>query len=246
MRRSNANLENLIEVRTAALRRLTTSLLQSQDDERRRFARNLHDSVGQYLTSLNINLDMLSASGHDSLKLKILSDCLHAVEECLNETRTISYLLHPPLLDEAGFESAARWYVDGFAKRGGIKAKLNFPKKMARLPSSVELALSRILQESLTNVHRHSGSSLVEIAVEVQIDAVTLAVKDAGRGIPKHLLEQFRETGIAGIGLAGMRERVADLGGKLDIQSNGKGTLLMATIPMRGNVPGSGISSFVA
>jgi two-component system NarL family sensor kinase len=210
-------------------------LLQSQDEERRRFGRNLHDSIGQYLTIIKINLDVMSGIGDSDLtKPELLSQCLDAVNGCLKETRTISYLLHPPLLDEAGFESAARWYVDGFAQRGGIHAKLHFPKKMDRLPKSVELALFRILQESLTNVHRHSGSSTVAIDVEVEDEMVTLAVRDGGRGIPPSVLEHFLETGTAGTGLAGMRERITDLGGEFRVQSNRDGTLLCATIPLHG------------
>ncbi len=245
LRLSNAKLEDLIEMRTGALRQLTIKLLQSQDEERRRFARNLHDSIGQHLTGLKINLDRMNAIGQHAAGPELLSECVRTVEECLKETRTISYLLHPPLLDEAGFESAARWYVDGFAKRDGIQAKLNFPAKMERLPRSVELALFRILQESLTNVHRHSGSTTVEINVEVQGDAVTLDVKDAGRGIPRHVLNRFLETGTAGIGLAGMRERVADLGGELHVRSNTTGTVLTAIIPLRTG-PSSALQSFVA
>jgi signal transduction histidine kinase len=246
LRLSNAKLEDLIEKRTGALRQLTIRLLQSQDEERRRFARNLHDSIGQHLTGLKINLDMMNAAGRQPARPELLHECLETVEECLKETRTISYLLHPPLLDEAGFESAARWYVDGFAQRDGIQAKLNFPDKMHRLPRSVELALFRILQESLTNVHRHSGSPTVDIDVEVEADTVTLAVKDAGQGIPKHILDRFFETGTAGIGLAGMRERIADLGGELRIQSNKKGTVLTATIPLPMGASVAAQQSFVA
>jgi signal transduction histidine kinase len=247
LRLSNAKLESLIEKRTGALRRLTISLLQSQDEERRRFGRNLHDSIGQYLTIIKMNLDVMNGLGENDLtRPQLLSQCLNAVEACLKETRTISYLLHPPLLDEAGFESAARWYVDGFAQRGGIQATLNFPDKMERLPRSVELALFRILQESLTNVHRHSGSPTVEIGIEVDAEIVSLVVRDAGRGIPQHVMEQFRESGTAGIGLAGMRERLADLGGELRVQSDKKGTLLQATIPLHSGTLRQPRSEFVA
>jgi signal transduction histidine kinase len=247
LRLSNAKLESLIEKRTGALRRLTISLLQSQDEERRRFGRNLHDSIGQYLTIIKMNLDVMNGLGENDLtRPQLLSQCLNAVEACLKETRTISYLLHPPLLDEAGFESAARWYVDGFAQRGGIQATLSFPKKMERLPRSVELALFRILQESLTNVHRHSGSPTVEIGIEVDAEIVSLVVRDAGRGIPQHVMEQFRESGTAGIGLAGMRERLADLGGELRVQSDKKGTLLQATIPLHSGTLRQPRSEFVA
>jgi signal transduction histidine kinase len=246
LRLSNARLENLIDKRTGALRRLTISLLQSQDEERRRFARNLHDSIGQHLTVLKMNLDGMNMPGQNFVRPELLSKCLQTVDECLKETRTISYLLHPPLLDEAGFESAARWYVDGFAQRGEIQATISFPENMDRLPKSIELALFRILQESLTNVHRHSGSPTVDIDVDVEADSVTLAVRDAGRGISEQVLERFRETGVAGIGLAGMRERVADLGGEMRIESNEAGTVLMATIPLRASPSESTQQSFVA
>jgi signal transduction histidine kinase len=194
-----------------------------------------------------MDLDAMNGLGRDDPKQpELVSQCLHAVKECLKETRTISYLLHPPLLDEAGFESAARWYVEGFAQRGGIQATLNFPEKMDRLPRSVELVLFRILQESLTNVHRHSGSPTVDIDVEVKDESVTLAVRDAGRGIPEQVLDQFQESGTAGIGLAGMRERVADLGGELRVQSNKAGTILMASIPLRAETSNSTQPRFAA
>jgi len=229
---SNTKLERLIEQRTGALRLLTVKLLQSQDEERRSFARNLHDSIGQHLTVLKMNLQRMNGVEQPIVRPELLSESLRAVDECLKETRTISYLLHPPLLDEAGFESAARWYVEGFAERGGIRAKINFPEKMDRLPESVELALFRILQESLTNVHRHSGSPTVEIDVKLESDMVTLAVRDAGHGIPSQVLERFQGTGTAGIGLAGMRERIADLGGEFHVESNRLGTVLRLSIPL--------------
>ena len=233
LRLGNAKLESLIEQRTGALRLLTVKLLQFQDEERRNFARNLHDSIGQHLTVLKMNLDRMNGlSDQHLVRPELLSDSLRAVNECLSEIRTISYLLHPPLLDEAGFESAARWYVEGFARRGGIRAKINFPEKMDRLPESVELALFRILQESLTNVHRHSRSPTVEIDVKLENDIVTLAVRDAGQGIPSQVLKRFQETGTAGIGLAGMRERIADLGGEFHVESNRLGTVLRVSIPL--------------
>ena len=246
LRVSNTKLEDLVAQRTDALRLLTVRLLQSQDEERRRFARNLHDSIGQHLAAIKMNLDLMNGAERHLVRPELVSDSLLAVTDCLKEIRTISYLLHPPLLEEAGFESAARWYVEGFAQRGGIKARISFPEKMDRLPESVELALFRILQESLTNVHRHSGSPTVEIDLEVAADRVTLAVKDAGRGIPKKILERFLLTGTAGIGLAGMRERLADLGGELRVQSNKKGTLLMASIPLRGGPSKSAHQGWVA
>lgn len=140
---SNTRLENLIEQRTGALRLLTVKLLQSQDEERRSFARNLHDSIGQHLTVLKMNLQRMNGlSDHQLARPELLCESLRSVDECLKETRTISYLLHPPLLDEVGFESAARWYVEGFAQRGGIRAKINFPEKMNRLPGQALLELA--------------------------------------------------------------------------------------------------------
>ncbi len=247
LRVSNSRLQDVIEKRTGALRRLSITLLESQDEERRRFGRDLHDSVGQYLTIIKMNLDVMNGTGESDVKRpELLSQCLDAVNGCLKETRTISYLLHPPLLDEAGFESAARWYVDGFAERGGIEATLKFPEKMDRLPRSVEVVLFRILQESLTNVHRHSGSPTVEVELEVDAKVVSLSVRDAGRGIPVYVLQQFRESGTAGIGLAGMRERVTDLGGELRLQSDSNGTLLQAIVPLNSVISEPPQREFVA
>ena len=225
--------EAQVAQRTSALRRLSISLLQSQDEERRRIARELHDSVGQYLTGLKLNLSRLNGAEHQPLTPELLAECLHAVDECLTETRTISYLLHPPLLDEAGFASAARWYVNGFTERTGIRARLDLPPELSRLPRGIELTLFRILQESLTNVNRHSGSQAVEIHLNVDAEGVTLQVSDFGHGIPAEKLERFRQMGTTGgVGWGGMMERIADLGGELKVQSNGHGTVLTATIPL--------------
>jgi PAS domain S-box-containing protein len=212
-----------------AARSLSARILTLQDEERRRIARGLHDSLGQYLTAVKMNLDLLSTN--DSKR--IASECAEIVDKCLTETRTISHLLHPPLLDEAGLGSAARWYVEGFAQRSGIKANLQLPEVFGRLHSDVETALFRALQEGLTNVHRHSGSSAVEIRFVAVADQVQLEIKDNGRGIPqdalKHLVEGIADTGV---GLAGMRERVRELGGLLHIKSDQNGTLLKITIPI--------------
>jgi signal transduction histidine kinase len=158
------------------------------------------------LTALKINLNLLSSA--DGNKEKLTSECFEIVEKCLIETRTISHLLHPPLLDEAGFGSAARWYVDGFAQRSGIKANIDLPPKLDRLHNDVEIALFRALQEALTNVHRHSGASGVDICVRVDTEQVYLEISDNGRGIPKKCLTHFTDgDGQAGVGIAGMRER---------------------------------------
>jgi PAS domain S-box-containing protein len=214
-----------------AARSLSGRILTLQDEERRKIARGLHDSLGQYLTALKINLNLLSSA--DGNRETLASECFEIVEKCLTETRTISHLLHPPLLDEAGFGSAARWYVDGFAQRSGIKANIDLPAKLDRLHNDVEIALFRALQEALTNVHRHSGASAVDICVRVDTEQVHLEISDNGRGIPKKYLTHFTNgDGQAGVGIAGMRERVRELHGSLEIQSDGGGTKLIIEIPV--------------
>ena len=165
--------------------------------------------------------------------LEIRDECTQLLDRCISETRTISYLLHPPLLNEAGFASAARWYVDGFAQRSRIKVNLYLPPDSARLPQRVEMALFRVLQESLTNVHRHANTSAVDIHLERNIEAVAMEVKDYGRGIPPEELQRLQEpSSIGSVGLAGMRERVHELAGRLDIRSDHCGTVVSVTIPV--------------
>jgi signal transduction histidine kinase len=234
-RQAHAEMESLVEMRTSSLRRLSLRLLQTQDEERRRLARELHDGIGQYLAGLKMNLDQLQhCNGSEERRTDLLSECLEAVNRGTSEARTLSYLLHPPLLDEIGFESAARWYVDGFGQRSGIRMKLDLPPELQRLAPLVELTLFRILQESLTNVHRHSGSLAVEIQLKVDAQNVTLAVTDFGKGMPAESLRKFRVNGTdMGVGLSGMRERLADLDGQLDIRSDANGTTVLATIPLQ-------------
>lgn len=216
-----------------AARTLSGRLLSLQDDERRRIARELHDSLGQYLVSVKLNLDVLSAGIADPKQQGVLDECLRSVDQCLSETRTISHLLHPPLLDEAGFESAARWYIEGFGQRSGIHVDVDFPKPMERFDREIETALFRALQEALTNVHRHSGGSKVEIALKLEVDRVELRVTDNGRGIEADRLRSLQEDdSSAGVGLAGMRQRVRELGGTLQIRSADPGTALAISIPL--------------
>ncbi len=216
-----------------AARRLSGRILSLQDDERRRIARELHDSLGQYLVSLKVNLDLLSSGLMETREKFLVSECLNAAEECLSETRTISHLLHPPLLDEAGLASAARWYVEGFAERSGLQVNLDIPADLERLDRDVEMTLFRILQEALTNVHRHSGGSMVRITLLVDAEQVQFEISDDGQGIPEERLQRLQEDGSAtGVGLAGMRERVRDLGGSLKIRSTIQGTTIAVTIPL--------------
>jgi PAS domain S-box-containing protein len=214
-----------------AARSLSGRILTLQDDERRRIARGLHDSLGQYLTALKMNLDVLQSSKDNNAKLA--SECSEILDKCLTETRTISYLLHPPLLDEAGFGSAARWYVDGFSQRSGIKVNLSLPPKLDRMHKDVEVALFRAVQEGLTNVHRHSGCSVVDVSLSVNMKQLRLQIKDDGRGIPpKRLRSLIEGAAESGVGLAGMRERVRELGGSLEIRSDRGGTRVVISIPV--------------
>jgi len=230
LRRTKADLESQVEQRTAALRQLSSRLLSLQDTERRRIARELHDSLGQYLVGLKLNVDMLRQSpGREEL----WSEAEQLMQQCISEVRTLSYLLHPPTMDAAGFASAARWYVEGYGQRSGLTVTLDSPRDMGRLPDAVELALFRVLQEALTNVHRHSGASAADVLIREDAEQVVLEVKDNGRGISKELLNRFHAAGAGmGVGLAGIRERARELGGKLTLESDGGGMLVRVTIPI--------------
>jgi len=240
LRDRNGKSEGWLEINTdvtarklaeEAARRLSGRILSLQDDERRRIARGLHDSLGQYLAALKMNLDALRISNDD--KAKLASDCSEIVDKCLTETRTISHLLHPPLLDEAGFGAAARWYVDGFSQRSGIKVNLNLPQKLTRMHRDVEVALFRAVQECLTNVHRHAGSSAVDVRLNLSAKQIRLEISDDGRGIPQKRLRSLNQgTADAGVGIAGMRERIRELGGSLDIRSDRAGTTVVIGIPV--------------
>ncbi|HVB54929.1 MAG TPA: PAS domain-containing protein [Candidatus Acidoferrales bacterium] len=224
--------EEALQERTAALQNLSSHLLRAQDEERRRIARELHDSLGQYLTALKINLDLISRSSGSGIDA-FCAESQQIVERCIHETRTLSHLLHPPLLDEIGFAAAAHWYVEGFAKRSDVRVTLDLPAKLQRLPDAVEIALFRVLQETLTNIHRHSESPTAEIQLGIDDAEVSLKIKDHGRGIRAGLLQQFQKTGGGtGVGLSGMRERVNELGGRLEISSDSEGTFVNATIPV--------------
>jgi len=214
-----------------ALRKLSGRLLGIQDQERRRIARELHDSLGQYLAGLKIAIEMMisRSAGKDPL----LVECTDILDKAIAETRTLSHLLHPPLLDEAGFSSAASWFVTGFSQRSGIPVSLDFPPDLPRLPQAIEIALFRILQESLTNVHRHSRATSAEIKLDADAEQVTIEIRDYGRGVPKHILQQLAGEGSKlGVGLAGMRERIHELGGVFEVTSDTNGTAVRASIPL--------------
>jgi signal transduction histidine kinase len=215
------------------LRDLSARLMQLQDDERRRIARELHDSVGQMLAALGMNL---AAVGTDIERLtktaNAVNDSAALVQELSREVRTISHLLHPPLLDEAGLASALHWYVEGFAERSKIKVDLEVPADFERLARESETAIFRTVQECLTNIHRHSESSTARIRIVASDGHVSVEVEDRGKGIPSEKQFELASTGTPGVGIRGMRERLRQLGGSLDIHSNGKGTLIVARLPV--------------
>lgn len=239
LQRAEEQLEQRVSERTrdlnqanAELRELTGRLMQFQDDERRRIARELHDSVGQSLAALIMNLNTVRTDiDRLSQTAKAVSDSVGLAQEMTKEIRTVSYLLHPPLLDEAGLSSALRWYVEGFSERSKIKVDLDLPEDFGRLPQDMEIAIFRTVQECLTNVHRYSASSVARIQLARSAAEIHLKVQDQGIGIPADKLQEITEVGTPGIGIRGMRERMRQLGGQLEIRSDGQGTTLEARLP---------------
>lgn len=215
----------------AGQRNLSARLLTMQDEERRRFARELHDSVGQHLAAIKMAVSLLTRKLPDDA---IVKDCLKLADDAISETRTISHLLHPPLLDEAGLNSAMRWFVDGFASRSGVVVNLQIQDGIQRFEQTTELVLFRALQEGLTNVHRHSGAKQADVQLTSAGGYVTLTICDHGKGISAEVLQRLKEDGTAGgVGLAGMTERVREVGGTLNINSSAQGTEIVARIPVR-------------
>jgi signal transduction histidine kinase len=214
----------------ASAHRLSARVLRLQDEERRRLSRELHDGLGQNLVAAKLALSNLANSRPDD---SVIADCLSLIDESLAEARTISYLLHPPLLDDIGIASAARWYLEGFAKRSGIEVSADIPDSATRMPREMELALFRVLQESLTNIHRHAKSTHAEVSLHTLKDRAVLRVRDRGKGIPSETLEHFLHDGThVGVGLAGMRERVAEQDGEFEIYSDESGTVIEVTMPL--------------
>lgn len=215
-----------------SLRDLSLHLLRTQDEERRRIGREIHDSVGQYLSVLKMKLDTMTI---DRATPKAINECADLAEECVKEVRTISYLLYPPMLEEMGLTSAIPWYLEGFSKRSGIKTAFHAAKDFKRMSRDAELVLFRVLQESLTNIQRHSGSTTADIRLSNSENAVTMLVIDTGKGVPAQILEEGSQDwmGAQGVGLRGMSERLRQLGGMLQISSSGSGTEVRATVPVQ-------------
>jgi PAS domain S-box-containing protein len=217
-----------------SLRNLSARLLQLQDDERRRIARELHDSAGQILVALDINLALIqkNAETRSPKAVNAINESLGLVKQLSKELRTISHLLHPPLLDEAGLRSAVQWYVDGFAKRSKIPVDLELSSDLGRLPRELETTIFRIVQECLTNIHRHSGSATANIRISRNSDGVSVEVRDHGKGISNSSSRNASTPITPGVGIQGMRERVRQLGGHLKIRSGTNGTTVSATLPV--------------
>jgi signal transduction histidine kinase len=213
-----------------SLRRLNARLLEMQDAERRKVSRELHESIGQYLSGVKMSLEVVRKSIPQNA---LLAESVSIIDKSISETRAISQLLHPPLLDEIGFASAARWYVEGFSERSGVRVQLHLPENLRRFPGAVELALFRVLQESLTSLHEHTKTSRVEVSVRLLGGEVEMRVKDGANGMSQAALDEFYGVGDdLGSGMAGMRDRLRELGGRLEIQSNAEGTLIVATLPI--------------
>jgi signal transduction histidine kinase len=210
-------------------RRLSIQLLQAQDEERRRIARELHDGLGQSLSAAKILADThLTNHPND----EVITDLASILSESLNGARTMSYLLHPPLLDEVGLASAAEWFVEGFSKRTGINVNFGVEGEKRRLGQATELTLFRVLQESLTNIHRHAKASAAEVVLKYDGNQVGLRVRDYGVGIPQGKLAEFNGDGAhLGLGLTGMKHRVQEQRGRFWIVSTGSGTTVQVDLP---------------
>ena len=248
LRTANEHLEKKVAERTAALeaeiserkraeeslQELTGRLLRTQDEERRHMARELHDHAGQILSVLGMNLSALqnNVGQQNPRASRLAAESFQLAEDLSREIRTLSYLLHPPLLDESGLTSALQWYVDGFSQRSNIKVELDLAHELGRLPKELELVIFRVVQEGLTNVHRHSGSSSAKIQLRRSGDAVHCEISDAGKGIGP---ERQRELTMAkaGVGIRGMEERVRQFRGSFEIQSDPQGTKVRVMLPLQ-------------
>lgn len=228
-----SRLQSAILQRTTELQNLSQRFLKVQDEERRKLSRDLHDTTGQTLAALKISVSLLQEHCQEDPSTTVLAtEVAGLADQAIEEIRTMSYLLHPPLLDEVGFACAAEWYVEGFAKRTGICVKVDIESDDERLPIGMETALFRVLQEALTNVHRHSRASEVSVCFLHLLKKMVLEIRDNGRGIPAERLDRLRKgSEQAGVGLAGMRERVNELKGTLEIESDGHGTAMRAIVP---------------
>lgn len=247
MREAAGKLEEKVRERTGqldrtneSLRQLTARLMTLQDEERRRIARELHDNAGQALSALAINLGEVEKGFRELIKTAgMVADSTYQVQQLSADIRTMSYLLHPPLLDEVGLVSALRWYVEGFAERSKIAVELECGEDLGRLSPEVETAIFRLAQECLTNIHRHSGSPTAAIRITQADGHLRVEISDRGKGLSLEVREQMGSGGTLGVGIRGMRERVQQLGGSLEINSNGigTGTRVVVQLPVVAQLP---------
>ena len=225
------NAENLQQ--SEQLRELSNRLLQTQDEERRRIARELHDSAGQIVTALGMKIAGIAQHVASNPPFaNAIQESQELVQDLSKEIRTMSYLLHPPLLDENGLSGALRWYVQGLTERNGLNVHLAISEDFGRLPSEMELTLFRIVQECLTNIHRHSGSNTARIRLSHDSENVFLEIQDEGKGLSPEKLARVRAQR-AGVGITGMQERVRHFKGVMNIESNGHGTKVSCSLPVR-------------
>jgi signal transduction histidine kinase len=224
-----------LETAKQDLGELAGRLLKLQDEERRRIARELHDSIGQSIAALSMNLSAVRADLERLQKAAdTLADSVALVDGMGTDIRTISYLMHPPLLDEAGLSSALRWYIRGFAERSKIKVDFEFPEDFGRLSQDLEIAIFRVIQECLINIHRHAESPVAIVRLTHGSNEVRVEVEDHGKGVPPEKKREIESGGVLGVGLRGMRERLRQLGGSLEVISagQGQGTTVVARIPV--------------
>lgn len=228
--------EDITEVKRAQqdLARLSSRLIQVQDEERRALARELHDTTAQNLLAIGLNLARLRepVAAVGELVPRVLAETLDLSEQCLQQVRTLSYLLHPPLLDEMGLPSALRWFAKGFAERSNLDVRVHLVEGSdVRLPREIATTLFRVAQEALSNVHRHSGSAMALIALDRRDDVIRLEIADRGRGL-RTPIDTRHDVQAIGVGISGMRVRLEQLGGRLEIESSTSGTCVTASVPL--------------
>ena len=242
-----ASTERMLRDSEHSLRHLSVSLLRAHDEERRRIGRNLHDSVGQYLAALKMGLESLESHvlpSPDGRARRQLAECLQLTDDAIDEVRTIAYFLHPPMLEEMGLRLVIPWYLDRFTKRTGIATSYDLSPGLGRLTPEMELALFRVLQESLSNVQRHSGAQSAHVSLLMKRGGTVMEISDSGEGFHS-ALPAGSPADLAhdsGVGLRGINERVRQLGGEIQIISSNKGTTVAARIPC-GILSSAGASS---
>jgi len=231
--RDNAiELERMVDIRTAELRRLSSRLMTLQDEERRRIAREIHDGLGQELAAAKMILDGILSKDTSPTMRQAAADASELVDRAIKQVRTISHLLHPPLLDEVGLVSALRWYLEGLSERSGIEIHLEVdPLDLGRLKPDLETAIFRIIQEALTNMFRHSGAHNGEVSLREKEGQIVVTVRDDGKGIEEQVVQLRPES--VGVGIGGMRQRVNELGGRLRLANAHPGTIVEVVVPFR-------------